>query len=109
MEKVNGIGGFFFRSDNPESLKEWYATHLGMQFPIWSQDAGPTVIAPFSQSSDYFAAEKQWMLNLRVSNLDAMFQQLKDAGIKVITDPEWNSEAGRFARIHDPVSGGLYR
>ncbi|MBI41003.1 MAG: glyoxalase [Leptospiraceae bacterium] len=107
MEKVIGIGGFFFRSDNPKALKDWYSEHLGIEFPIWNQENGPTVIAPFARSSDYFADQQQWMLNFRVQNLDLMIKQLESAGIEVITDPGWNSEVGRFARIHDPEGNPL--
>lgn len=104
---VTGIGGFFFRSDNPEGLAEWYLTHLGVGAPpgvfIWDQQAGPTVFAPFKADSDYFAADKRWMLNLRVDDLDSLIASLTAAGIDVLTKPEWDApEVGRFARIHDP-------
>ena len=104
---VTGIGGFFFRSDNPEGLAEWYLTHLGVGAPpgvfIWNQQAGPTVFAPFKADSDYFAADKRWMLNLRVDDLDGLIASLKAAGIDVLTKAEWDApEVGRFARIHDP-------
>lgn len=104
---VTGIGGFFFRSDNPEALAEWYLTHLGVGAPpgvyIWDQQAGPTVFAPFKADSDYFAADKRWMLNLRVDDLDGLIASLTAAGIAVLTKAEWDApEVGRFARIHDP-------
>lgn len=104
---VTGIGGFFFRSDNPEGLAEWYLTHLGVGAPpgvfIWDQQAGPTVFAPFKANSDYFAADRRWMLNLRVDDLDGLIASLKAAGIDVLTKAEWDApEVGRFARIHDP-------
>ena len=48
-------------------------------------------------------AAKQVMVNLRVTELDRLIQDLSDAGIAVTTNPEWDSpETGRFARIHDP-------
>lgn len=104
---VSGIGGFFFRSANPARLADWYATHLGIDGPQgptgpWLQDSGRTVIAPFPEDSDYFAETKRWMLNLRVTDLDALAKQLEAAGIAVLQDDSWNSEVGRFARIHDP-------
>jgi predicted enzyme related to lactoylglutathione lyase len=102
---VTGIGGFFFRSDDPEALSAWYEKHFGIcpsDFG-WRQSAGPTVVAPFSRTTDHFAAEKQWMLNLRVAELDAVLLELEAAGIAVIKDPEWDTpETGRFARVHDP-------
>ncbi len=102
---VSGSGGLFFRTRDPASLGQWYAQHLGIgaDGPIWQQDAGPTVFAPFSADTDYFPADRQWMLNLRVTDLDALLANLGAAGIDIITKPEWNTpETGRFARIHDP-------
>jgi predicted enzyme related to lactoylglutathione lyase len=107
MAKVTGIGGLFFRAKDPKGLAAWYATHLGMGDPpwgIWSQEAGMTVFAPFAADTDYFGrAEQQWMLNLRVDDLDGMLSSLTAAGIAAETRAEWDSpETGRFARIHDP-------
>lgn len=105
---VTGIGGFFFRSADPKALASWYLTHLGVGAPegvfLWDQMAGPTVFAPFKETSDYFAEDRRWMLNLRVDGLEALLSDLRSAGIDVITKPEWDAtpEIGRFARIHDP-------
>ncbi|NMA96640.1 MAG: VOC family protein [Phyllobacteriaceae bacterium] len=103
MARVTGIGGIFFRSSDTKALAEWYETHLGVT-ELWSQEAGMTVFAPFKQSTEYFPEDKQWMINFRVDDLDAMMDQLKAAGIAVETRPdEWDTpETGRFARIHDP-------
>lgn len=30
VERVRGIGGIFFKSGNPEGLRDWYAEHLGI-------------------------------------------------------------------------------
>jgi len=109
MERVTGIGGLFFRAKDPAALAQWYQEHLGID-PVpadygaksWSQEAGPTVFAPFAQDSDYFGrAEQQWMLNLRVRDLEAMVEQLRAAKIAVAVDPEVYPN-GRFARLHDP-------
>ena len=102
---VTGIGGLFFRAKDSKALADWYATHLGVggEWGLWAQEAGPTVFSPFKADSDYFAADKQWMLNLRVEDLDGLISGLSAAGIAVRTDPTWDSpETGRFARIHDP-------
>lgn len=105
MASVTGIGGFFFRAKDPDGLAAWYQRHFCIN-PVsagpWSQQAGPTVFAPFAQDSDYFAAEKSWMLNLRVDDIDGVISALKDAGISVETRAEWDGEYGRFARVHDP-------
>jgi catechol 2,3-dioxygenase-like lactoylglutathione lyase family enzyme len=107
---VEGIGGFFFRAADPAALELWYRTHLGIggDGPTWHQQAGPTVFAPFEADTDYFAADHGWMLNLRVSGLDALLAGLSTAGIEIITKPEWDTpETGRFARIHDPEGNAI--
>lgn len=106
MQNVTGIGGFFFRSADPDALAAWYWEHLGVgagHDQIWRQEAGMTVFAPFREASDYFAADRRWMLNLRVRDLDALTASLTAAGVDVQTKPEWDTdEYGRFARVHDP-------
>lgn len=103
MAKALGIGGVFFRAADTQGLADWYKTHLGVT-DFWTQAAGPTVFAPFKQATDYFPADKQWMINFRVDDLDALMVQLSAAGIAIETRPdEWDTpETGRFARIHDP-------
>lgn len=116
---VLGIGGLFFRAKDPDALNHWYREHLNMGAgcsaetgPVdewtWRTQGGPTVFAPFKESTDYFAADKQWMLNLRVSEIDALLDKLRAAGIEVITKAEWDApETGRFARIHDPEGNAI--
>ncbi|KQQ94261.1 glyoxalase [Leifsonia sp. Leaf325] len=103
---VTGIGGLFFRSRDPEARAAWYREHLDIQAGhdgIWQTDAGMTVFAPFPADSDYFAADQPFMLNLRVTDLDALAATLEAAGIPVERRDEWNTEDyGCFGRIHDP-------
>jgi predicted enzyme related to lactoylglutathione lyase len=103
---VTGVGGLFFRAQDPDALRAWYAEHLGVgagPYGMWEQAAGTTVFSPFQADTDYFPADRQWMLNLRVEGLDALCEGLRAAGIDVITKPEWDMPGvGRFARIHDP-------
>jgi glyoxylase I family protein len=109
MQHVTGIGGLFFRAKDPAGLGRWYQEHLGID-PVptdygqkpWAQEAGPTVFAPFPHDTDYFGrAEQQWMLNLRVRDLDALVAQLQAAKVEVTVDPQCYPN-GRFARLHDP-------
>lgn len=109
MEKVAGIGGIFFRAADPEKLSKWYEAHLGVNpvpttydEPPWSQEAGPTVFAPFEQSTDYFGrASQTWMINFRVHDLSKLVEQLRSANIEVTVDEEAYPN-GKFARLHDP-------
>jgi glyoxylase I family protein len=107
MARVTGIGGIFFRAQDPARVRTWYRQHLGIthyEVSVWQQEAGPTEFTPFAADSDYFAADKQWMLNLRVDDLKGLIAQLKDAGIPVETRADWDGDGsyGTFARIHDP-------
>lgn len=111
--KVLGIGGVFLRSADPARLAAWYREHLGFTVTaagepdpdgnwMWQQEGGPTVYSVFKADSDYFAVDRQVMMNLRVEGIDALLGRLRDAGIEVVTKPEWDHpETGRFARVHD--------
>jgi predicted enzyme related to lactoylglutathione lyase len=109
MEKVLGIGGLFFRSQDPKALALWYQQHLGINIvptsydaESWQQEAGSTVFAPFDQNTDYFGdSQQQWMINFRVRDLAAFITQLEHQGIAVKLDPVVYPN-GHFARLHDP-------
>ena len=107
MAKALGIGGVFFRARDTAALSLWYETHLGVP-GFWTQEGGLTVFAPFKADTDYFPRDRQWMINFRVDDLDALMAQLKAAGISVETRAEWDTpETGRFARIHDPEGNAI--
>ncbi|NRQ49975.1 VOC family protein [Aeromicrobium stalagmiti] len=112
---VLGVGGIFFRANDPDGLSAWYREHLGIGAgcaaegtgPVdewsWTVQGGPLVFAPFEAGTDYWPADQQFMLNLRVSDLDGLLDELRAAGIAVTVDPSWDSpETGRFARVNDP-------
>ena len=109
MERVTGIGGFFFKSRDPEQLGQWYSTYLGVDpapesydVSSWWQEPGPTVLAAMPSDSDHFGdATHSWSLNFRVADLDAMVSQLRSAGVQVDVDPETYPN-GRFASLRDP-------
>ncbi|WP_224826063.1 VOC family protein [Cognatishimia sp. MH4019] len=108
MVKVLGIGGVFFRSKDPKALAEWYKTHLGIahsptdpDMMPWTTQAGVTIFSPFADDTDYFPADQSFMINFRVSDLDAAVQDLASAGVDS-TDIMTMDGIGRFARIHDP-------
>lgn len=117
---VLGMGGFFFRAKDPDALNAWYREHLnvgagcnadGKGDPddwFWQVQGGPMVFAPFKADTDYFAADKAFMINFRVRDLDGLLEQLNAAGIAIITKEEWDTpETGRFARIHDPEGNAI--
>lgn len=117
---VIGMGGYFFRAADPAALKAWYREHLGVGGGcgtdaagesnewLWFTTGGPMVFEPFKQSSDYFPAEKQAMVNFRVAGMDELLGKLRAAGIDVITKDEWDAGGiGRFARIYDPEGNAI--
>ena len=114
MERVTGIGGFFFRSRDPGALALWYQERLGVtRVPEsyderpWRQQEGDTAFAPFEQDSEMIGSpEHTWMMCFRVGDLDAMVAQLRRAGETVAVDPE-RYPNGRFAEVRDPEGNGV--
>lgn len=108
MERVQGFGGFFFRSAAPGELAAWYRDTLGIDLvptdadsAPWMAEGGATVFAPFASDTDYFAADKAFMLNFRVRDIDAMVAQLEASGV-TITDRSEMAGVGKFAHLSDP-------
>jgi predicted enzyme related to lactoylglutathione lyase len=115
MERVTGIGGIFFKADDPEKLLAWYETHLGVKPEPegsssafhWreSEDAekkGMTIWALFPRNTSYFnPSGSDFMVNYRVADLDALLARLKEEGVTVDEKRE-DTEYGRFAWIMDP-------
>ena len=113
MRRVTGLGGIFFKADDPEKLYQWYEQHLGIQrkaegvtFPWRDADnpekEGLTAWAIFKRDSTYFDPSRaQAMINYRVDNLDAVLEALQAEGVEI--DPKREDyDFGRFAWIFDP-------
>lgn len=113
MKRVTGIGGVFFKAENPDAIKEWYDKHLGIeQTPYGStfhwrnndapEERGSTSWSPFEAETKYFApSQKQWMINYRVENLVELLDVLRSEGVIVIGGIE-EYEYGKFGWILDP-------
>ena len=106
MERVQGIGGYFIRANDPVALTAWYRDLLGLDIDehgLWTQPAGPTVFAAFDHDTDYFGARgQQTMLNFRVTDLAAMLAQLRRGGAEVSDRTEEMEGVGRFGWVVDP-------
>lgn len=112
MKKVTGIGGIFFKCKDPDKIREWYAQHLGLQTDEygtcfeWRQadegvEKGFTQWSPFSDTTKYFdPSPKDFMINYRVQNIEALVEQLKKDGVTVVDQIE-NLEYGKFVHILD--------
>ncbi|MFO0745862.1 MAG: VOC family protein [Myxococcota bacterium] len=113
MERVQGIGGIFFKAKDPKALATWYADNLGIEIEGWGgaqfrwADLDPerratTVWSPFAETTGYFApSEKPFMLNFRVASLDRMLDQLRANGVTV-DEKVQRSEYGHFGWCMDP-------
>jgi len=111
MKRVTGIGGIFFKCQDPEKMKEWYKTHLGfdvteygVQFS-WKLEAGEkegsTIWSPFSEKTKYFEpSTKDFMINYRVHDLEALVAALKEEGVTVLDNIE-SYDYGKFVHILD--------
>jgi len=109
MAKVIGFGGIFFKSRDPQALREWYARHLGVDVndygAMFGEDEkrpGCTLWAPFAADTAYFApSTKDFMLNFRVDDLDSLLTKLRADGVEVEPNVH-GDENGRFGWIMDP-------
>jgi predicted enzyme related to lactoylglutathione lyase len=112
MAQVKGIGGVFFKANDPKELAEWYAVHLGVEldpsfngtcFHSLSLPAKSySVWAPFPESTDYFAPSQQaFMINLIVDDLAGALAQVEEGGATSVGTPE-ALEFGKFGWFMDP-------
>ena len=114
MKRVTGIGGVFFKSQDPKQLKGWYQEHLGItpdkdgyiQFEWREKDdperVGLTVWEAFPHDTKYFdPSAKPFMVNFRVANLHALLDLLRKEGVQV-DDKVEEYEYGKFGWIMDP-------
>lgn len=106
---ATGIGGIFFKSKDPKKLKEWYDANLGFRNNAYgtnfewrqagdSTKKGFTLWAPFKETTKYF--EKDFMINYRVSHLDALLADLRTKGI-IPVDTVQRASYGSFVHIRD--------
>ncbi len=114
-KRVTGLGGVFFKCEDPAKIKEWYGRHLGL--PVndygasfeWREvsDAGDKAVAvtawsPFKASSKYFEpSTKPFMFNYRVENLAELIEALRSEGVEIVGKME-ETPYGKFAWIMDP-------
>lgn len=113
MKRVTGLGGIFFKCKDPQSVKQWYHDHLGLDTDqygasfSWTDNYKPeipgfTQWSPFKDSTDYFQpSSKEFMINYRVENLEWLIEQLKSEGV-TICDEMATYEYGKFVHILDP-------
>ncbi|HMU46928.1 MAG TPA: VOC family protein [Chitinophagaceae bacterium] len=113
MKKVTGIGGIFFKCKDPKAINEWYQKHLGFETTPYgtnfewrqaedSTKKGLTVWNPFAETTKYFdPSTKEFMINYRVENLEALIEELKKEGVTIVDKME-TYDYGKFVHILDP-------
>lgn len=112
-KKVTGIGGIFFKCNDPEKMKDWYGKNLGLVtneygsvFEFRKTDKpdkkGYIVWSPFEKETDYFQpSEKDFMVNYRVEDIEQLVIELKKNGTEICDEIE-EFEYGKFVHIMDP-------
>lgn len=112
IKKVTSIGGIFFKCKDPQKVREWYEKHLGFitnkygAVFEWRQGAdsmqkGFTQWSPFGEKTKYFEpSTKDFMINYRVENLEALVAQLIKDEVTV-TDKIETASYGKFVHIMD--------
>ena len=112
MANVLGVGGVFFKSQDPSALQEWYSRVLGLPFESWggvvfrpqlaaNHPGSATVFAAFESDTKYFApATNEFMINLMVDDLDGVLRRCAQHGVTPIHRQD--EANGRFAHLVDP-------
>ena len=108
MAKITGLGGVFYVAEDPGTTRAWYRDTLGIDGPYgpqldWSEETGEkpySLISHFKDEEYIKPGKGGFMINLRVDDLDAFVQQLKDNGVEVLDSVD--EGYGKFAWILDP-------
>jgi len=111
-KRVTGIGGLFFKAQDPDKIKKWYDKHLGLPYDQYgcsfewvqkdSKRPGFTAWSPFPQDTKYYdPSKKDFMFNYRVENLEELLSVLKEEGVEIVGEME-TYDYGKFGWIMDP-------
>lgn len=118
MKKVTGVGGIFFKTKDPEKMKEWYNKNLGLVTNEYGsvfefresdrpENKAYSVWSPFKDDTDYFQpSEKEFMINYRVENIEELVEELQKSGVTICDEIE-TYEYGKFVHILDPENNKI--
>jgi predicted enzyme related to lactoylglutathione lyase len=113
MKKVNAICGIFFKCKDPDQMKQWYKEHLGLNTDPYGtnfewrhadnpEKKGFSLWSPFAENTKYFEpSTKDFMINFRVDDLEALVQELKLQGVQIL-DEIATYDYGKFVHVMDP-------
>nr|WP_264559776.1 D-2-hydroxyacid dehydrogenase family protein [Flavobacterium sp. N2270] len=109
-KRVTGLGGFFFKTENPTELRNWYKKHLGLNTDDygctfwWKNENGDdcsTQWSPFKEDTNYFEpSKKEFMQNFRVADLEGLLKKLSEENVTIIGEME-TYDYGKFGWILD--------
>ena len=112
MKKVTGIGGIFFKSKDPDKLREWYKKNLGLETDQWGtnfewrqagkkDEKGFTQWSPFNEKTKFFEpSDREFMINYRVADMSELLKELKESDVAILDEVE-SLEYGKFVHILD--------
>ena len=118
MKKVTGIGGIFFKTKDPQRMKEWYSKNLGLTTNEYGsvfefresdkpENKAYSVWSPFKEDTDYFQPSgKDFMINYRVENIEKLVEELHAAGVTICDEIE-SYKYGKFVHILDPENNKI--
>jgi predicted enzyme related to lactoylglutathione lyase len=113
MKRVTGIGGLFFKCEDPEKIKQWYKEHPDLPVDEWGASFGwrdkdtpenisYTAWSPFPADTGYFdPSRKDFIFNYPADNLEELLRVLAREGVEIIGEIE-TYEYGKFGWIMDP-------
>lgn len=109
MAKVLGIGGVFFKAQDPQAVRDWYARVLGFEISKWGgakfahPTSGSANWSVFAADSDYYApSAAPFMINYIVDDLDGVLARAKAEGVEPVGEPT-SDDYGKFAWLLDPA------
>ena len=103
----------FFKSKDPEKMRDWYREHLGLVTNEYGslfefrradrpEEKGYLQWTPFKEDTNYFEpSKKEFMINYRVENLEALVGELEKSGVTLVDQIE-TFEYGKFVHLLDP-------
>ena len=108
MAKITGLGGVFYVVKDPEATRAWYRGTLGIDGDYgpqlnWSEETGEkpySLISHFKDDAYLKPGTPQFMINLRVDDLDGFVAQLREKGVEVLDQVD--EGYGKFAWLLDP-------
>lgn len=113
MARILGLGGIFVKARDPVALRAWYRDVLGLDVQegggaqLWNDPPkGKTrtfaLWSSFAPETKYFEpSTRDFMINLRVDDLDGVLISIKERGGEVLPKRE-ETEDGRYGYVLDP-------